>query len=63
MLGAADDFVLELFGTVHKIIAVTGYSNNQIAIFLRVLLGLAQRLSCDHIELNMMTHQLEVRAN
>ncbi|MEM2126551.1 MAG: hypothetical protein QXQ53_09170 [Candidatus Methanosuratincola sp.] len=60
MLGAADDFVLELFSAIHEIIAVAGHPDYKVAVFLRVLLGIAQGIGRDHVELDVMSHQLEV---
>jgi len=60
MLGAADDFILELSGTIHKIITVASHPDNQVAVFFRVFLSIAQCFSCNNIELDMVSHQPEI---
>ena len=43
-LRAGDDFVLEFFHQRGEVVAIAGHPDDQVAVFLRVLLGIAERL-------------------
>ena len=42
VLGAGDDFLLQRGGQVAEVITITGHAHNEIAVLLRLRLGLAQ---------------------
>src|ERR1035437_1162469 len=63
LLRAGDDFVLQGGGEVAEIVAVAGYPHDQIPMLLGMRLRLAQRLRRDHVELDVMAVELEVRAH
>ena len=63
MLCAPDNFLLQLWAQVIKIVAVPGHPHNQILVFLRVLLGIPKRISRYYIELDMVTIHPEITSD
>ncbi len=55
-----DDFVLQVHTDIDEVITVSGHSDDEVSVFLRMLLGLAKRVGADNVELNMVTVKLEV---
>lgn len=63
VLCAGDDFVLQLLSHVVKVVAVASNTNEQVAVVLRMLLGIEERLGVNDVELDVMTAELEVGAD
>ncbi len=60
LLGAPDDFVLQRFAKVVEIIAVAGNTDDEVAVFFRMLLRIAKRIGRHNVELDMMTVHPEI---
>jgi hypothetical protein len=60
MFGPADNFILQFGTQVDKIIAVTGNTDDKVAVLPRILLGFLQGFGADDIELDMMAIQFEI---
>ena len=63
MFSPGNDLVLQSGGEIAEIIAVARNPHDQVPILLRVLLSRAESFRGDHIELDMMPVQLEVRTH
>jgi len=61
VLGALDDFVLELGPAVDEIVAVAGDADDQVAVFLGMLLRLPERVRGHDVELDVVPVELEIR--
>ena len=59
---SGNNFFLQSRGKITEVIAVAGHAHNQVAVLLRVLPGGPQGVGINHVELDMMTIQLEVGA-
>ncbi len=55
-----DDLVLELGRAIDEIVAVAGHPDDEVAILLRLGLGRPEQVGRDHVELDVMSHQLEI---
>ena len=60
MFRSLNHFLLHLGGQVHEIVAVACHPHDQVAVVLRLLLGLAQGRAVDDVELDVMPVQLEI---
>ena len=60
MLGAADDFLLQFGSQIVEIVAVACHTYNQVLVFLRIFLGIAQGIGRNHIELNVVSVLAEI---
>ena len=60
MLSSTDYLVLKVSAEVHKIITVSGNSDDQVTMLLRLGLGFFQGLSIDNIKLNVMAVHYEI---
>jgi hypothetical protein len=58
-----DDLILQILAKVIKVIAVTCHTYNQIPVTLRMLLGILQCFSINHIELDMMSVKTEIASD
>ena len=63
MFCPVDNLVLQVFTQIVKIIAVPGHTYNQVAVFLRMFLGIAKCVSINYVELNMMAVHPEIAAH
>ena len=63
MFGAGDDLILQGVAEVAEVVAVAGHAHDQVAVLLGVGLGGAQRGGIDHVELDVVPVQLEIRAD
>ena len=63
LLCSFDDLILKCFVKISEMITVTGHTNDQITVFIRVILCIDQSLPVYDIELDMMSVQIKVRAN
>ena len=57
------DFVLQLLGHVVEVVAVAGDADQQVTVFLGMLLGVVQGGGINDVELDMVTAELEVGAD
>jgi len=60
MFGAANDLILQFFRQVGKVVAISGHTDDKVAIFLRLLLSLAQSIGIHYVELYVMPVHTEV---
>ena len=63
MFGTCDYVCLQICIHIVEIIAVTGNTYQQVAIFLRMFLCIVERFGIDDVKLDMMSAQCEVRTN
>ena len=63
VFGAGNDFLLQFGRQVAEIIAVARHPHDQVAVGLRRLLGFAERIARDDIELHVMPVQFKVAAD
>lgn len=63
MFGPANNFILQIFFQVVEIITISRYANDQITIVLRIFLRLSQRIRRHHVELYVMTVEVEISTN
>ena len=60
VLCAGDDLVLQLFCHIVEIVRITCYAYQQVAVVVRMFLGIEQCLGIHDIELYVVTSELEV---
>ncbi len=60
MLGTSDDFILECLAQITEVITIPGHTDDQAAILLRVLLRGTQSSRVHHVELDVMSVELEI---
>ena len=60
MFRSSYNFILQSFAEINKIIAVTGNSYDQVAVFLRLFLRFTKQFGIHNVKLNMMTIQIEI---
>ena len=60
MCRSADNLILQFSAQIIEIIAVTGHTDNQVTVFLRMFLCITEHISGNNIELDMMTIQAEI---
>ena len=63
VLSAGDDFVLQLLRHIVEIVRIACYAHQQIAVVVRMLLGIEQRLGIHDVELYMVAAELEIGAD
>lgn len=60
---SGNDFVLELFGHVVEVVAVTGNADKEVFVLVGMLLCIEKGLCVNDVELDVMTTELEICAN
>ena len=63
MRSPRDDLILELAIKVRKVVAVSGDADNEMPVFLWIVLCLTQRIGVYDIELDVVSVESEVTAN
>ena len=60
ILSAGDNLVLKLLGHIVEVVGIAGHTNQQVAVFVRMLLGIVERRRIDDIELDVMATKLKI---
>ena len=60
VLGAGDNLVLQLLSHIVEVVAIASHANEQVAILLRMQLGIVKGGGVNDVELDVMTTELEV---
>lgn len=55
-----NDLILKIFSQVIEIIGITGYANDQVAVFFGMFLRVAEGVGRYHVELYVVTVHLEI---
>src|SRR5699024_3936949 len=63
LLGSADDIILQTLGESGKQRGISGHAHHQVPVIFRMLLGVQQRLSGNHIALHVTALPVEVGAD
>ena len=63
MRRSADESFLYVAVQFYKVCQVTGHAHKKVAVVFRMLLGIAQRLVVNDVDLDMFAHILEIRLN